>query len=140
MKALLVRLSALAGLLSVALGALGAHALRLTLTQSGMLPAWQTATQYLLAHAIGCLALAGWAAAQPARARRLGRVASLWLAGCLLFSGSLYGLALGGPRLLGPITPLGGVAFLIGWLLLVFETGNTSAGDAPSDTSDKSGS
>lgn len=139
MKTLLFRLAALAGLLSVALGALGAHALRDTLGERGA-PVWQTATQYLLAHAVGCLALVGWAAAQPARAQRLGRIVALWLAGCLLFSGSLYGLALGGPRLLGPITPLGGTAFLVGWLLLAFETGNSSTGGTPTATPDKFGS
>lgn len=139
MKTLLVRLAALAGFLSVALGALGAHALRDTLGERG-LPAWHTATQYLLAHATACLALAGWAAAQPTRAQRLGRVVALWLFGCLLFSGSLYGLALGGPRLLGPITPVGGVAFLIGWLLLALEAGNRCACEPPSGAPDKSGS
>lgn len=45
----------------------------------------------------------------------------LWLAGCLLFAGSLYWLALGGPRLLGPITPVGGLAFLAGWILVAKE-------------------
>ena len=63
-------------------------------------------------------ALAAWLRAEPAPAPVLRWVTRCWTTGTLLFSGSLYVLALGGPRWLGPVTPLGGVALLAGWLLL----------------------
>ncbi len=116
-----VAFTALSGFLAVLLGALGAHALRATLTARATTEAWQTAAQYHLAHTLACLALLAWAAAQPTRAIRLQRIAALWLLGCLLFAGSIYALAAGGPRFLGPVTPLGGLAFLVGWGLLAGE-------------------
>lgn len=122
MPAPLLRLIALSGFLSVLLGALGAHSLKAILEARNTLGSWQTAAYYHLAHSIACLALFAWASAEPGRARRLQRIALLWLAGCLLFAGSIYGLAVGGPRFLGPITPLGGLVFLAGWVLLGFET------------------
>jgi uncharacterized membrane protein YgdD (TMEM256/DUF423 family) len=76
---------------------------------------WKTAVLYHLVHAVALLALAGW---RDAHGGTSGKVAVAWSAGIVLFSGSLYWLALGGPRLLGPVTPLGGVAFLLGWVLL----------------------
>jgi uncharacterized membrane protein YgdD (TMEM256/DUF423 family) len=97
----------LLGFTGVALGALGAHALREQLMVNGMLSAWQTAVLYHLLHSVALVALPAWPS-----------VRRLWLAGVILFSGSLYGIALGGPRFLGPITPLGGVALLAGWALL----------------------
>lgn len=121
MSRLLVCLTAVSGFLAVLLGALGAHALENTLQQRETLSAWQTASGYHLAHTLGCLALIAWAAAQPVRSARLARIAALWLLGCLLFAGSIYVLALGGPRFLGPITPLGGLAFLAGWAWLARE-------------------
>jgi uncharacterized membrane protein YgdD (TMEM256/DUF423 family) len=109
------------GFLAVALGAFGAHALKPALIRLGTLEIWQTAGHYQMAHSVAGLALVAWARGQPVYAYRLTRVAALWLAGCLLFSGSLYGLALGGPRWLGPVTPLGGAAFLAGWGLLAWD-------------------
>ncbi|MEN9840483.1 MAG: hypothetical protein RL376_283 [Verrucomicrobiota bacterium] len=109
------------GFIAVSLGAFGAHALKPVLLRLGTLETWQTGGHYHLAHSVAGLVLVAWAQAQPAYAARLARVAVLWLAGCLLFSGSLYGLALGGPRWLGPVTPLGGVAFLAGWGLLAWD-------------------
>lgn len=99
----------LLGFTGVGLGAFGAHALKDTLATNGMTSAWQTAVLYHLIHAVALLAFPGgkWA----------GRC---WIAGIVLFSGSLYALALGGPKLLGPITPLGGVAFLAGWALVAW--------------------
>ncbi len=115
-------LSSINGFAAVLLGALGAHALKAELTTRGSLGAWQTASGYQLAHAVAALAVLAWAAAQPERNRRLRRVAACWLAGSLLFAGSIYLLALGGPRMLGPVTPLGGLAFLAGWALLALES------------------
>ena len=106
------------GFLAVLLGALGAHALKDTLSAQNTLGSWQTASHYHLAHVLGTLALLAWSAAQPEKASSLHRVGWFWQAGCLLFAGSIYILALGGPRILGPITPLGGLAFLAGWVLL----------------------
>jgi len=113
--------SAVNGFAAVLMGALGAHALKVQLTDRGALAAWQTASNYHLAHAIASFAALAWAAAQPERGVALGRVATCWLAGALLFSGSIYALSLGGPRWLGPVTPMGGLAFLLGWSLLAVE-------------------
>jgi len=111
-------IAAAAGLLGftgVALGAFGAHLLKETLTASGSLPTWQTAVLYQLVHSVALLALGGW----PGTSRLRPWIARCWTAGIVLFSGSLYWLALGGPKLLGPITPIGGLALLGGWMLVV---------------------
>lgn len=101
--------AALFGLTGVAAGAFGAHALRETL-EPRMLDVWETAVFYQLVHA-PMLALAGrWP--EPPKLVQLAAVA--WIAGILMFSGSLYVLALSGVRGLGVITPLGGLAFLVG--------------------------
>ena len=99
----------LLGVTGVALGAFGAHALKDTLSALGTTATWQTAVFYHLLHAV--------ALATAPTAPWVGRC---WIAGVLLFSGSLYWLAVGGPRFLGPITPLGGLAFLLGWALLAW--------------------
>lgn len=109
--------AAIAGFLGVALGAFGAHGLKAALEAGGSTETWKTAVLYQLVHAVALLALTGWRDASGATS---GRIAGLWVAGIVLFSGSLYWLALGGPRFLGPVTPLGGVAFLAGWLLLAW--------------------
>lgn len=107
--------------LGVALGAFGAHALRATLEAHSRLDEWQTAVQYQLIHGVALLALAIWrhvapAERQPGSGRLLG---ALWSAGILCFSGSLYALCLGAPTgVLWPVTPLGGLCFLAGWLVL----------------------
>jgi uncharacterized membrane protein YgdD (TMEM256/DUF423 family) len=106
---------ALLGLLSVALGAFAAHGLRGRL-DAAALETFQTAVRYQLAHALALIATAGCAAAGAGGAARW--AGGLFLAGVVLFSGSLYVLALGGPRWLGPVTPFGGLAFMGGWLAL----------------------
>ena len=107
-----------AGFSAVAVGALGAHALHPLLEAHGRLPAWETAVHYHLLHSVVLLALALYLhrATPPVTARRLGRAAALFAAGIALFSGSLYLLALGGPAWLGPVTPMGGLCLLAGWL------------------------
>lgn len=102
--------SGLAGFLAVALGAFGAHALegRLTIGEEKL---WDTATLYLLVHAVAAMAASTGAGAARA-------AAALFLTGCAVFSGSLYALALGGPGWLGAVTPVGGGAFLLGWILV----------------------
>ena len=105
------------GAIGVGLGALGAHALEPFLAEKGMAHAWDTAARYHMIHAIALLAIAVWRRSdRGAAARRAGWAAWCWTAGIVLFSGSLYGLALGGPRWLGPITPLGGIALMAGWV------------------------
>jgi uncharacterized membrane protein YgdD (TMEM256/DUF423 family) len=108
------------GLIGVAVGAFGAHALRPFLLQSGRLEVWQTAVQYQLVHAVALVGLAGWlrTAPQGAARSRAAKAAWLWTAGVILFSGSLYLLAAGAPRWVGPITPLGGLSLLAGWLFV----------------------
>lgn len=109
------------GLTGVALGAMGAHALKATLAERGMMQAWETAARYHLFHAVALVGVAAWARAlSPAEggARLMAWVTGCWCIGVVLFSASLYWLALGGPRWLGPITPLGGVALMVGWLLV----------------------
>ena len=110
--------AALFGFLGVALGAFGAHALKATLLANGQLDSWKTAVLYQLVHAVALLALAGW---RDAHGGPNTKVAFFWALGVVLFSGSLYCLALGGPiSLLWPVTPLGGLALLAGWGLLIF--------------------
>ncbi len=110
----------LLGLTGVALGAFGAHALRETLLERGMTTAWETAARYQLVHAVALFAAAAWQNTSQGTVQKRLSIASIsWTAGTVLFSGSLYLLALGGPRWLGPITPFGGLALLAGWLGVV---------------------
>lgn len=108
------------GLTGVALGALGAHALKATLIERGMNVVWETGARYHLFHAIALIGLAAWDRAQTGAVtpRGVTWTTHLWCVGTVLFSGSIYWLALGGPRWLGPVTPLGGVALMIGWGLI----------------------
>jgi uncharacterized membrane protein YgdD (TMEM256/DUF423 family) len=99
----------------VAAGAFGAHALRARLAPD-LLAVFETAARYQMYHALALLAVA-WAGGRwPGPL--LAWAGWLFVAGTLLFSGSLYALALSGVRWLGAITPLGGVCFLAGWLCL----------------------
>jgi uncharacterized membrane protein YgdD (TMEM256/DUF423 family) len=108
-------LGALSGFIAVAAGALGAHALRMRLG-ADLLAVFETAARYQMYHA---LALVGTAWASTRWPGALTAAAGwCFVAGTLLFSGSLYALALTGVRTLGLVTPLGGVAFLAGWLCL----------------------
>jgi len=107
----------LAALAAVALGAFGAHALKGRLSPE-MLAVWHTAVEYHVFHALGLLAV-GLVAAQLPGSALLKWSGWLMLAGILLFSGSLYALALTGVRWLGAVTPAGGTAFLAAWALLV---------------------
>jgi len=107
-------LGAASGFIAVAAGAFGAHALKARLTPE-MLAVFDTGVRYQIFHALALIACA-WAVARwPGR----GVAAAGWCfaAGTLLFSGSLYLLALTGMRGIGAVTPFGGVLFLAGWLL-----------------------
>lgn len=108
------------GFTGITLSAVGAHGLKAILAEHGMLPAWETAARYQLYHAAALVGLAAWLRASPGgRAAGLLRGAAYgWSLGVVLFSVSLYWLALGGPSWLGRVTPFGGLAFMTGWLLL----------------------
>ena len=103
------------GTLGVVMGAFGAHALRGRLTPD-QLASLGTAVQYHLLHSVALLALALWASAAG---RSIQLPAALFSAGIVLFSGSIYGLLLTDQRWLGPVTPLGGLCFIAGWLSLL---------------------
>jgi len=105
------------GMSGVGLGAFGAHALKIQLAEAGHAETWATAVLYHLVHTVAILAvsLALDFKTTSAISRKLRIAASCWAAGIVMFSGSLYALALGGPYWLGPVTPLGGLAFLAGW-------------------------
>lgn len=100
------------GFLAVALGAFGAHGLEGVLSEAAA-AWWETATLYGLVHAAAAL---GVSLSQNTMLRRAGWA---FVIGAIIFSGSLYAMALGAPRAFGVITPLGGVSFLAGWALIV---------------------
>ena len=106
-----------AALLAVALGAFAAHTLKARLSPE-MLAVWHTGIEYHVLHALGLLA-AGIVAIQLPGSALLRWSGWLMLAGIVLFSGSLYLLALSGERWLGAVTPVGGVLFLAAWALFV---------------------
>lgn len=106
--------------LAVMLGAFGAHALRDRL-DAYSLDIWEKAVFYHFIHAAGLLIVPLMAKAGMISPAGGSRVAVLLLAGIVLFSGSLYALALSGVRPLGAVTPFGGVAFIAAWLVLAWE-------------------
>jgi uncharacterized membrane protein YgdD (TMEM256/DUF423 family) len=108
-------LGSLSGLIAVAAGAFGAHSLRDRLS-TDLLPVFETGVRYQMYHALALL-FAAWATSRwPGPLTAM--AGWLFVAGTLIFSGSLYALSLSGLRWLGAITPLGGVAFIAGWLCL----------------------
>jgi uncharacterized membrane protein YgdD (TMEM256/DUF423 family) len=105
------RVAAVTGFLAVALGAFGAHGLRKILAENGTAAIWETAAFYHFVHAVMLFVLA----------ERKPLAAGPWwcfLAGIVIFSGSLYLLAATGARWLGAVTPVGGISLLAGWLWL----------------------
>ena len=110
-----IQVAAVVGAVGVVLGAFGAHALKERFT-ADQLASWQTAVQYHLLHAVALLAL-GLYASLSGRSVQL--PAWLFSLGIVLFSGSIYLLLLTGQRWLGPITPIGGMCMIAGWLSLV---------------------
>ena len=112
-----IGISAINLALAVMLGAFGAHGLK-KIASPEQLAWWQTATDYFFYHALGLLALAIISKIIP----QLPIKASFWLIqmGILFFCGSLYVMALGLPRILGAITPIGGALMILGWLILAW--------------------
>jgi uncharacterized membrane protein YgdD (TMEM256/DUF423 family) len=113
---LLISLAALSGFLAVGLGAFGAHALRERLDEHA-LSIYQTAVQYHFYHSLALLGVGLLCLWQP-QSRLLWGSGSAFAFGILIFSGSLYLLSITGIHWLGAITPVGGLGFMIGWLLL----------------------
>ncbi|MGH7507557.1 MAG: DUF423 domain-containing protein [Longimicrobiales bacterium] len=117
MERTFVLAGALFAFLGVAAGAFGAHALEARLPPE-RLETFEIAVRYQMYHALALLAVA-WAAARwPTHGTWL--AGWLFIAGIIVFGGTLYALAFGGPRWLGAVTPLGGLAFLAGWLALAW--------------------
>ncbi|MEO8450549.1 MAG: DUF423 domain-containing protein [Gemmatimonadota bacterium] len=115
----LARLGAVSAALAVIAGAFGAHALKDSLS-AGELAAYETGARYQMYHALGLFIVAWTHSRAPTRAT----VAAGWcfIAGTVLFSGSLYALAILHQSWLGAITPLGGASFIAGWLCLAFRS------------------
>lgn len=111
-------------LLAVALGAFGAHVLEPIIADS--MDTYKTGVQYHMIHGLGMI-LAALAAGLWGDSRKLRWSARLFLIGIILFSGSLYLLAVAGWKWLGPITPLGGVSFIAGWLMLALSAWEQSS-------------
>lgn len=115
---MMISTGAILGFLSVALGAFGAHALKGQLAP-GMTDVFETAVQYHAIHALAIL-LTGMLMAQFPDLK-LVLPATLFIAGILMFSGSLYLLAITGIKWFGPVTPIGGLALLAGWATLAWQ-------------------
>lgn len=121
-------LGAISGLIGVAAGAFGAHALRGTLPPD-LLQAFETGSRYQIAHALA-LILTALALERTPRAP-VATAGWLFLVGQILFSGSLYALALTGTRLWGAVTPLGGICLMAGWLMLAIGLARGMPGRSP---------
>jgi len=117
MDRLFFLLGSLSGFLAVTLGAFGAHGLK-TRIGPDMLAVFETGVRYQMFHALALLAVA-WAATRWPGNLVIG-AGWLFVAGTVIFSGSLYLLSLTGMRWLGAITPIGGLAFMAGWLCLAW--------------------
>ncbi|MEC9464163.1 MAG: DUF423 domain-containing protein [Myxococcota bacterium] len=109
---LFVTIASVSGLLAVVLGAFGAHGLKARVTPE-RLDVWQTAAHYHLVHSVALLALCGLLAAYPSST--LTRAGWAFIVGILIFAGSLYTLVLTDIAILGAITPIGGLSFMVGW-------------------------
>jgi uncharacterized membrane protein YgdD (TMEM256/DUF423 family) len=109
-------LGSILALSAVLLGAFGAHALKQTLSAHDSTQTWETAVRYQMWHALGLIVLSLISERQTLPKM----IGTCLVIGTLLFSGSLYGLALDGPNWLGPITPLGGLCLIAGWALLAY--------------------
>ena len=122
---LILQLAAVLGALTVAIGAFGAHALRPMLEASGRLETFETAVRYQFYHLLALLAVGVLAVARP-DLRGLDTAALLWLAGIVVFSGSLYAICFTGITKFGAVAPLGGLLLIAGWVRLLFAVGKLS--------------
>ncbi|SDX95746.1 DUF423 domain-containing protein [Hymenobacter psychrophilus] len=115
---IIIQLAALLGALSVGIGAFAAHGLRKSLEAAGRFETFETAVRYQFFHTLALLGIGLLLLMRP-ELKSLGTVAWLWLGGILVFSGSLYVLCLTGITKLGAVTPIGGVLFIAGWIMLL---------------------
>lgn len=115
-SSLAVRIAAVSGFLAVALGAFGAHGLQNTLSENETTEVWKTAVFYHFSHALALLFISLQSRVRPG-------LVLTFLLGTVIFSGSLYVLAITNIRWLGAITPIGGMLFLTGWAWLVIAPG-----------------
>lgn len=118
MHKLFIQYAAISGAITVGLGAFGAHALKERLLNSGYLDTFQTAVSYQMYHSLALLFIGILYMKYPSGLLNYSGYAMM--VGILLFSGSLYLLCLSGIKWLGAITPIGGLSFIIGWVLLFF--------------------
>lgn len=113
-----VSLGSIAAFFAVAIGAFGAHGLKATLENHGTLAAFQTGAHYHFLHALALILLGVWTKLHPQSPATATGIC--FLVGITVFSGSLYALSVTGVKALGAITPIGGVAFLVGWALFAY--------------------
>lgn len=121
MKPNWISIGSISAAIAVSCGAFGAHALKDRATPAE-LETWRTAVLYHLVHALALVAYGVFA-----RSARTSAPGFLFTAGTALFSGSLYALALGAPRFVGALTPIGGIAWILGWLALARDARRSSA-------------
>ena len=117
MSRIFLAIAAILGGTSVVFGAFASHALRDRLSDRA-LEIWETGTRYQMYHALALLVVALLLTNPPENSTPLAIAGYAFIAGIVLFSGSLYALSLSGIKILGAVTPLGGVAFIIGWICL----------------------
>jgi uncharacterized membrane protein YgdD (TMEM256/DUF423 family) len=113
----LIQIAALFGAFAVGIGAFGAHGLSDILMQTGRMDTFETGVKYHFYHSLAMLIVGIWNYYKPNK--NLERSFWSFCLGILIFSGSLYVLSLTGINILGAITPLGGVAFILGWFLII---------------------
>jgi uncharacterized membrane protein YgdD (TMEM256/DUF423 family) len=124
-----------AGASGVALGAFGAHALKTQLIESGHWDTWHTAVTYQLIHTAAAFCAMTFASGVDRSSAPIKAAICCWLGGILFFSGSLFWLSLGGPRWVGPITPLGGLLLIAGWCCLLFRLRSDTNSEKEADGS-----
>jgi uncharacterized membrane protein YgdD (TMEM256/DUF423 family) len=123
-------IAALSGAIAIALGAFAAHGLDLSTEAGRKAREWlQTGSHYQIIHALAILAVVVLARSALLNGRAAFISQCLFLAGSMLFPGALYALAFGGPRWLGAVAPIGGTAFILGWLTLGLAALMNSEGD-----------
>lgn len=113
----IIQSAAILGALAVAIGAFGAHGLKDILAETGRAETFETAVKYHFYHSLAIFMIGILAIAKPTW-KQLSTAVILMMVGILIFSGSLYTLSLTGITWLGAITPLGGVAFIAGWVMV----------------------
>ena len=123
MARLYLMVGGLCGLLSIALGAFGAHALENRLSEAA-LATYHTGVQYQMYHALALILLALLAASGRVKAGRIRWAGVFFMLGIVLFCGSLYVISLSGITTFGMIAPFGGVSFILGWLMIAMSAGD----------------